>query len=59
MFSEISFDDKKVDMVMTEVGMVWKDNYRAKACLGCFPRGSDVWAAGSKIQEMQGPENNE
>lgn len=40
MFSEISFDDKKVDMVMTEVGMVWKDN-RAKACLGCFPGGSD------------------
>lgn len=33
MFSEISFNDKKVDMVRTEVGMVWKDNYRAKAWL--------------------------
>lgn len=41
-FSEIPFNDKKVDRDRTEVGTVWSDNDRAKVWLGCFFRGPDV-----------------
>lgn len=56
MFSDLSFNDTKVDMVRTEVGMVWKENYRAKVWLGGFPGGSAVfWGQlGARYKKCKG-----